>query len=63
MNLPSVFNPYRDYCDLHDRTDASSVRKGTGYWPIDEIEAKGRLAVLFGTIRHSLRLEMVVAAA
>jgi uracil-DNA glycosylase len=27
MNLPSVFNPYRDHCDLHDRADATSVRK------------------------------------
>jgi hypothetical protein len=25
--LPSVFNPYDDYCHVHDRTDAARVRK------------------------------------
>lgn len=25
--LPSVFNPYRDFCSIHDRTDAARVRK------------------------------------
>jgi hypothetical protein len=27
MTLPSVFNPYRDSCPVHDRTDAARVRK------------------------------------
>jgi hypothetical protein len=27
MVLPSVFNPYRDCCPLHDRVDAARVRK------------------------------------
>lgn len=27
MNLPSVFNPYRDCCPVHDRPDAASLRK------------------------------------
>lgn len=27
MVLPSVFNPYRDVCPLHDRADAARVRK------------------------------------
>ena len=25
--LKSVFNPYRDYCSLHDRADGARVRK------------------------------------
>ena len=27
LSLPSVFNPYRDCCSVHDRTDAARVRK------------------------------------
>jgi hypothetical protein len=27
MHLPSVFNPYADCCEIHDRADASRLRK------------------------------------
>jgi hypothetical protein len=27
MRLPSVFNPYAEYCELHDRRDGAKVRK------------------------------------
>ena len=27
LSLPSTFNPYRDCCPIHDRTDAAKVRK------------------------------------
>jgi hypothetical protein len=27
VRLPAVFNPYADYCDVHDRANAASLRK------------------------------------
>lgn len=27
LDLPDVFNPYRDYCPVHDRSDAARLRK------------------------------------